>query len=53
MHAGTERQQVNAWVRGSHEFEGLIDFDEVLCDPSHPAQLLPKCDAGDHHLVDD
>ena len=47
------RQQVNAWIRGSREFEGMIDFDEVLRDPSHPARLLPKYDAGDHLHAND
>jgi len=47
------RQQVNAWIRGSHEFEGVIDFDEVLRDPGHPARLLPKYDAGDHLHAND
>ena len=42
------RQRVNAWIRSSHEFDGFIDFDEILRDPSHPSQLLPKFDSGDH-----
>ena len=42
------RQQVNAWIRSSHEFDGFIDFDEILRDPNHPSQLLPKFDSGDH-----
>lgn len=25
----------------------MIDFDEVLRDPGHPARLQPKYDAGD------
>ncbi len=47
------RQQVNAWIRGSREFEGIIDFDEVLRDPSHPARLMPNYDAGDHLHAND
>jgi len=47
------RQQVNAWIRSSREFDGVIDFDEVLRDPSHPARLLPKYDAGDHLHAND
>ena len=47
------RQQVNAWIRSSREFDGVIDFDEVLRDPSHPARLLPQYDAGDHLHAND
>lgn len=47
------RQQVNAWIRGSREFEGIIDFDEVLRDPSHPARLMRKYDTGDHLHAND
>lgn len=42
------RQQVNDWIRGSHEFDALIDFDAVLRDPQHPTRLLPQFDSGDH-----
>ncbi|HEX9162575.1 MAG TPA: SGNH/GDSL hydrolase family protein [Thermoanaerobaculia bacterium] len=47
------RQEVNAWIRSSAEFEGVIDFDEVLRDPSRPTQLLPGYDAGDHVHAND
>jgi len=47
------RQQVNAWIRTSHEFEGFIDFDQVLRDPSHPTRLLPQYDKGDHLHAND
>jgi lysophospholipase L1-like esterase len=42
------RQQVNAWIRSSKEFDGVIDFDEVLRDTSHPSRLLPAYDSSDH-----
>lgn len=44
------RQAVNAWLRGAGaaEFDGLIDFDAVLRDPTHPSRLLPAYDVGDH-----
>lgn len=47
------RQEVNKWIRASGEFDGVIDFDEVLRDPEHPARLLPKYDAGDHLHAND
>ncbi len=42
------RQEVNAWIRGSGKFDDVVDFDRVLRDPSHPTQLLPAYDSGDH-----
>ncbi|WP_433461070.1 SGNH/GDSL hydrolase family protein [Micromonospora sp. CA-248212] len=42
------RQAVNAYLRGSREFDGLLDFDRVLRDPAKPSQLLPAYDSGDH-----
>jgi lysophospholipase L1-like esterase len=47
------RQEVNTWIRNGGEFDGIIDFDEVVHDPSHPAQLLPTYDSGDHLHVND
>jgi lysophospholipase L1-like esterase len=42
------RQKVNDWIRSSGEFGGVVDLDAVLRDPSHPTQLLPAYDSGDH-----
>jgi lysophospholipase L1-like esterase len=42
------RQQVNDWIRSTHEFDASIDFDAVLRDPQHPTRLLPQFDSGDH-----
>src|SRR5262245_3833715 len=42
------RQKVNDWIRVSGEFDGVVDLDAVLRDPSHPTQLLPAYDSGDH-----
>jgi lysophospholipase L1-like esterase len=47
------RQEVNAWIRRGGEFDGIIDFDEVVRDPSHPTQILPAYDSGDHLHVND
>lgn len=35
------RQQVNTWIRTSGEFDGVVDFDRAVRDPSRPTQLLP------------
>jgi lysophospholipase L1-like esterase len=42
-----ERQQINHWIRTSHAFDGVIDFDRVLRDPADPAWLDPRYDSGD------
>ncbi|WP_374358003.1 GDSL-type esterase/lipase family protein [Chitinimonas sp.] len=42
------RLAVNAWLRESQQFDGLVDFDAVLRDPSQPARLNPVFDSGDH-----
>ena len=42
------RLAVNAWIRDSHAFDGVIDFDAALRDPAHPSRLLPRDDSGDH-----
>jgi len=42
------RQAVNAWIRTSHRFDAVIDFDKVARDPANPRQLLPAFDVGDH-----
>jgi lysophospholipase L1-like esterase len=47
------RQAVNDWIRHAGEFDGVIDFDQAVCDPSHPSQLLPAYDSGDHLHVND
>ncbi len=43
-----KRQAVNDWIRTSGAFDGVIDFDQVVRDPSHPTRLLPPYDSGDH-----
>jgi lysophospholipase L1-like esterase len=42
------RQTVNAWIRGSRVFDGVIDFDAALRDPAHPSRVLPALERGDH-----
>jgi lysophospholipase L1-like esterase len=43
-----KRQAVNAWIRTAGAYDGVIDFDRVLRDPTRPARLLPAFDSGDH-----
>jgi lysophospholipase L1-like esterase len=42
------RQAVNKWIRTSHAFDGVIDFDAVLRDPHHPSRLLTRFASEDH-----
>lgn len=42
------RVAVNNFLRNTHEFDGLVDFDKVLRDPAHPSQLRAEFDSGDH-----
>nr|WP_232793400.1 SGNH/GDSL hydrolase family protein [Caulobacter hibisci] len=42
------RQAVNAWIRTSGEFDGIVDFDAVLRDPAKPSQLRADTHGGDH-----
>jgi len=47
------RQAVNEWIRTGRAYDGVIDFDMALRDPSRPAQLLPQFKAVDNlHLTD-
>jgi lysophospholipase L1-like esterase len=48
------REKVNTWILGAkREFDGVVDFDAVLRDPTHPSRLLPAYDAGDHLHMND
>ncbi len=42
------RQDVNAFVRSSGEFDAVTDFDRVLRSPYAPERVLPFLDNGDH-----
>ncbi|WP_020392580.1 SGNH/GDSL hydrolase family protein [Kribbella catacumbae] len=47
------RVAVNTWLRGQHEFDGVIDFDNAVRDPAATDKLLAAYDGGDHiHLSD-
>lgn len=43
-----KRQAVNRWIRGSGEFDAVIDFDQLMRDPGQPDRLLARFDSGDH-----
>src|SRR5262249_16807851 len=48
------RSEVNAWIRSTHAFDGVLDFDAALRDPLQPDRLRRSYDSGDHmHPSDD
>jgi lysophospholipase L1-like esterase len=42
------RQSVNQWIRTSHAFDDVFDFDAAVRDPSHPTQFRDGYHSGDH-----
>ena len=44
----TVRQAVNHWIRTSHEFDGIIDFDAVMRDPADQTRIKEGFHPGDH-----
>jgi lysophospholipase L1-like esterase len=42
------RKALNEWIRNGKAFDGVIDFDKAVRDPSHPDRMLPAYDGGDH-----
>lgn len=43
-----KREAVNAWIRHSGAFDGVIDFAAAVADPRHPERYFPAYDSGDH-----
>jgi len=41
------REDVNAWMRTTPLFDGVIDLDRLAADPEKPSQLAPLFDSGD------
>jgi lysophospholipase L1-like esterase len=46
------RQAINRWIRTSGAFDGFVDFDAAVRDPSNPTRLLPAYDFDGLHLTD-
>ncbi|MFM0243233.1 SGNH/GDSL hydrolase family protein [Paraburkholderia phytofirmans] len=42
------RLAVNQWIRTSHAFDGVVDFDAALRDPAQVERLQRNFDSGDH-----
>ncbi|RQS16851.1 SGNH/GDSL hydrolase family protein [Burkholderia sp. Bp8998] len=41
------RLEVNRWIRSGGGFDGVVDFDAVLRDPTRPSVLQRQYDSGD------
>lgn len=48
LHGEQMREAVNHWLRTTGAFDGVIDFDAALRDPSHPREVIPTLQRGDH-----
>ena len=42
------RQRVNNWIKTSGAFDAVVDFAQILQDPTNPTQLDPKYNSGDY-----
>ncbi|MBV9183411.1 MAG: SGNH/GDSL hydrolase family protein, partial [Acidobacteria bacterium] len=47
-----ERQALNQWIRNSHAFDGVVDFDKAIRDPAQPNQILPAYQGDPLHPND-
>jgi len=48
-----KRQIINAFIRGGGGFDGYVDFDAAVRDPSDVTRILAAYDGGDHHHLND
>jgi lysophospholipase L1-like esterase len=48
-----KREAVNAWIRRSGAFDGVINFARAVAKPGDPKRLNPRFDDGDHLHMDD
>jgi lysophospholipase L1-like esterase len=47
------RTTVNEWIRNSHTFDGVVDFDAATRDPQRPSHLQAELETNGHlHLND-
>ena len=48
-----KRDAINAWIRHSGAFDGVIDFARAVADPRDHQRLKPRYDDGDHLHMND
>jgi lysophospholipase L1-like esterase len=44
----TKRRALNQWIRTSGMYDGVIDFEAIVRDPSAPTKIQSSFDSGDH-----
>jgi lysophospholipase L1-like esterase len=44
----TIREAVNNWIRTSHAFDAVVDFEAATRDPANPKRIRAEFDPGDH-----
>jgi lysophospholipase L1-like esterase len=42
------REAVNNWIRTSHAFDAVVDFEAATRDPANPKRIRTEFDPGDH-----
>ena len=47
------RLEINKWILTGKEFDGVVDIDSFVRDPSRPSHFLPAYDSGDHLYPND
>ncbi|MFK0296001.1 SGNH/GDSL hydrolase family protein [Streptomyces sp. NPDC090442] len=43
-----KREVLNGWIRGSGAFDGVVDLDRVVADPTDRQRIAAGYDSGDH-----
>lgn len=43
-----QRKALNEFIRNGRAFDGVVDFEKAVRDPSHPDRMLAAYDGGDH-----
>ena len=43
-----KREALNKWIRTSHAYDAVIDFEHATRDPADTTRFLPTYDSGDH-----
>jgi lysophospholipase L1-like esterase len=46
------RKAVNRWILGTHDIDGVIDFDRAMADPNDPERMDSRYHNGDYHPND-
>lgn len=48
LRSEADRQRLNAWIRKTNVFDGVVDFDRMMSDPARPSHIAHEVDSGDH-----